>query len=58
VSFDVGPRNNDSDVPIVLPLVAGQSGVDEMAKHEQLPVGGLCADQLSEQTLKGALSAL
>lgn len=29
-----------------------------MAKHEQLPVGGLCTDLLSEQTLKSALSAL
>jgi CRP-like cAMP-binding protein len=29
-----------------------------MAKYEQLPVGGLCTDLLSEQTLKAALSAL
>jgi CRP/FNR family nitrogen fixation transcriptional regulator len=29
-----------------------------MAKHEQLPVGGVCTDLMSEQALKGALSAL
>jgi CRP/FNR family nitrogen fixation transcriptional regulator len=29
-----------------------------MAKHEQLPVGGVYTDPLSEQALKGALSAL
>jgi len=57
VSFDIGPKANDGDPPTRSTLGCRQSGVSQLTKQSQLPVG-VWADLPSNQALKNALAAL